>query len=116
LGCTRKTWVFGSTYLREMGLKQDRTWTRLLFLPIFFAIYWWFFKVEFDKGAAKLWKIIKYVYSKLCGKKMKKILVQLAISPFFFVWIQLPENPISGVYLIHHYIKLYWIYWMLRFF
>jgi hypothetical protein len=25
LGCTRKTWVFGSTYLREMGLKQDRT-------------------------------------------------------------------------------------------
>ena len=62
--------IFG--YLESSAIKMclRQFEPRILFiLPNFWHI-WWFFKMEHNKGAAKLWKIIKY--AKILAKKIKK--------------------------------------------
>ena len=50
-----------------------------------FCHIWWFFKVEYAKKSNQNWR-----------KKVKKSLVQLALSPYFGWFRVVPESPILG--------------------
>ena len=72
------------------------------FSPSIFCHFWWFYKVEPMKGAAKLWRIIKY------DKNLKEneenhcsICIQIHKTRF-----RVPDHSLDSCNLLHIYIFL----------
>ena len=61
----------------------------LHFLPNFCHI-WWLSNVEYAKGVAELWKIIKY--AKILAKNEEKPCTTCLFNPFLG-WFQVPQKP-----------------------